>query len=121
MKPRILVIGADTTLINSRASILNKSYETITAHPNATMEHLHAQHYDLLLVCHSMPYEEASSLIHQAHAEYPHLCIVRLLAPGAPPVSKPIAHAVVTVDYNPEVWLRVVEKLLAPDHKAAFS
>ena len=121
MIAKVLTVGLDQILIDSRASILSSRYETATARPEETLSCLKSQSYDLLLVCHSIPQDEASALIRSAHEAFPHLCIVRLLTLGQALITKPIAHKLVTVDFRPELWMKAVDDLLAPGTLAAFS
>ena len=112
MTHKILTIGKDAVLLRTRASILANRYESEIEDPSRALERLRQEHFDLLLVCYSTPFDEASDLICAAHEEFPHLCIVRLLSVSSPFVAKPVAHRVVTVDYNPRQWLGAVDELL---------
>ena len=120
MPAKVLTIGLDRTLVESRASILGARYLTAVARPEETMALLRSEPIDLLLVCYSIPQEEASAIIRTAHDEFPHLCIVRLLAVDAQPIKKPVAHKLITVDFRPEIWLKAVDDLLTPGVRAAF-
>jgi hypothetical protein len=120
MNSNILTIGSDETLVQSRADILSRNYSVSKAKPVAALERLRSQHFDLLLVCHSTPFEDANFLVKKAHQEFPHLCIVRLLTPDSPPIPLPTAHKLITVDFHPEVWLRAVDELLTPGYPAQF-
>jgi DNA-binding NarL/FixJ family response regulator len=120
MPRKILTIGTDLTLVQSRASILGTRYRTVVARPDETMTLLRSEPIDLLLVCYSIPQEEASAIIRTAHQEFPHLFIVRLLTVGHEHIKKPVAHKLVTVNYRPEVWLKAVDELLTPGSRTAF-
>ena len=117
---KILTTGADRALLSSRASILDRKYEAKVVDPRNALAELHQEDYDLLLVCYSIPADEASRLIAAAHEEFPELCIVRLLSQSSPLPQHPIAHRTVTVDFTPTVWMNAVDELLAPGTVAAF-
>jgi DNA-binding NarL/FixJ family response regulator len=121
MKEKILTIGTDQVLVDSRVMILRRDYEVTMAHPEETLARLRAEHFDLLLVCYSIPFEKGTALIRAAHEEFPKLCIVRLLSADSPPIAKPIAHRLVTVDFRPEVWMAAVNQLLAETRSHAQS
>ena len=111
---KLLTIGSDIPLLETRASILSLKYKTeLETYENA-LKRLRQEHFDLLMVCYSTPADRASIIINTAHAEFPHLCIVRLLSADSPPIDDPVAHRVVTIDYHPETWMRVVDELLTP-------
>ena len=120
MNKKILTTGADRALLSSRASILDRKYEARVVDPRDVIAELRQEHYDLLLVCCSIPADEASVLIAAAHEEFPNLCIIRLLSQSSPIPQHPIAHRIVTVDFNPATWMNAVDDLLASDTGAAF-
>jgi CheY-like chemotaxis protein len=117
---RVLIVGVDEMLVETRARILEARYETAIVKPDQTLECLRGRVFDLLLVCCSTPHAQGTTLIRAAHSEFPHLCIVRLLSMDSPPVTRPIAHKLITVDYRPEIWVKAVDELLAPDALASF-
>ena len=112
MRKKVLTIGTDEVLLQSRFFILKRRYDTVLAPPREALTRLRAETFDLLLVCYSTPIEEASSLIKAAHDEFPSLCLVRLLAVNQAPIEKPIAHRTVVVEYRPESWIGAVDELL---------
>ena len=114
MSAKILTTGLDETLVASRTAILSRQYETSTAKPDSVLGTLRSEHFDLLLVCYSTPHEQGTTIIRKAHEEFPHLCIVRLLAADSPRIDQPIAHKLVTVDYKPQSWIQAVDELLHP-------
>ena len=122
MKERILIAGSDEVLVATRADLLrSSSYSVSTCQPEATIDGLQSEPFHLLLVCCSIPFEDASTVIRKAHEDFAHLCIVRLLSSDHPALSHPVAHAVVVIDYNPKSWLKEVDRLLIPERKAAFA
>ena len=111
---KLLTIGSDIPLLETRALILSLKYKTeLETYENA-LKRLRQEHFDLLMVCYSTPQDHASIIINAAHAEFPHLCIVRLLSAESLPIDDPVAHRVVTIDYHPETWMRVIDELLTP-------
>ena len=120
MNKKILTTGSNRTLLISRASILDRKYEADVVAPCGVIAALRQEHYDLLLVCYSVPADEASAIIQTAHEEFPKLCIVRLLSQSSPIPQHPTAHRLVTIDYTPTVWMNAVDELLAPGMKADF-
>ncbi len=112
MKPRVLTVGLDEALIESRAAILRSRYEAVITKPAEALEKLRKEHYDLLLVCYSTPHEEATVLIRKAREEFSSLCIVRLLSHDSPHIEKPVAHRVVMIDFRPQSWMKAVDELL---------
>jgi CheY-like chemotaxis protein len=112
MKARILTVGLDEPLVETRAAILRSRYEAVTTTPGEALEKLRGEHYDLVLVCHSTPHEQGTALIHQAREEFPALPIVRLLLNDSPHIAKPVANILVMVDYRPQTWMKAVDELL---------
>ena len=100
MKERILIAGSDEVLVKTRSDLLSSSYSVSTCRPKATLNCLRSEQFELLLVYCSTPFEIASTIIHKAHEEFMHLCIVRLLSIDHPALSRPIAHAVIVIDYD---------------------
>ena len=112
MRAKILTTGLDETLVASRTAILSRQYGTATAKPESVLVTLRSEHFDLLLVCYSTPHEQGTTIIRKAHEEFPHLCIVRLLAADSPHIDQPIAHKLIVVDYRPQSWMQAVDELL---------
>jgi hypothetical protein len=112
MTPRILAVGTDEVLVQSRARILEIQYQTETCRLDECLPTLRNGNFHLLLVCSSIPPEAAYSLVQQVHLRYPSLYIVRLLAPDAPLVERQIAHKLITIDFHPEQWMKAVDQLL---------
>jgi hypothetical protein len=115
MTSRILAVGSDDLLVKSRASILNSRYKADTCRPEDCLQKLTSAPFDLLLVCSSIHFDSAYSLVRQVHRQFPHIYIVRLLAPDSPRVEHPIAHKLITIDFRPELWMKAVDQLLQPD------
>ena len=111
-KFNVLAIGDDEALLTSRVAILRRDYQASFTGTRNTMQRLQAEHFDLLLVCHSIPFEQANALIQSAHEAFPRLCIVRLRTLDTPPILKPVAHAIVTIDHRPMTWMKAVNRLL---------
>ncbi len=118
----VLIVGMDLTLLTARKLILSRSYAVVGALPGQALDLLQDEHFDLLLVCFSIPQEEASAFIQEAHRNSPHMCIVRLLSDASQWIDHPTAHRLIVVDDSgPEVWLRAVDELLSPGTCAPFS
>jgi hypothetical protein len=73
---------------------------------------LRLAHFDLVLICCSTPFDQASSIIRQAHAEFPDLPIVRLLLEGSPVLKTSVANAVLTEGKDSRPWIHAVDYLL---------
>ena len=112
MRAKVLIVGTDLPLLESRYLILRKQYDVAVARPDTALEHLRTDKFDLLLVCQSTPREQASSMIRAVHEEFRHVWLVRLLAVDEDPIEKPVAHKIFTVNYRPEVWVEAVNNLL---------
>lgn len=112
MKAKILTVGLEKALVETRAAILGSRYEAVITTPAEALEKLRREHYDLLLVCYSTPHEQGTALIHKAREEFPTLLIVRLLSYDSPRIEKPVADKLVKVDYTPESWIRAIDELL---------
>ena len=121
MKERILIAGSDEVLVETRAAILRPNYSVSTCKPEATIDCLQSQPFQLLLVCCSTPFETASAIIRKAHDDFAYLCIVRLLSIDHPVLSHPVAHATVVIDFNPRRWLNEIDRLLILEGKAVFA
>lgn len=120
MTKKVLSIGKDPLLVETRAKILSSRYLSEVEDPSKALTRLKQDHFDLLLVCYSTPEDEASEIVRSAHEEFPHLCIVRLLSVGSPPIEAPVAHRIVTVDCHPQRWISAVEELLENRKQAPF-
>jgi CheY-like chemotaxis protein len=112
MKPRILTVGMDEPLVETRSAILRSRYEAAASTPVAALEKLRKGRYDLLLVCYSTPHEQGTALIHKARAEFPSLRIVRLLSLESPHIEKSVADKLVVVDYRAQMWVQAIDELL---------
>lgn len=118
----VLTIGTDLTLLEARRLVLSRKYTAVSGLPGQALDLLRQEHFDLLLVCYSSPQEEASIVIQEAHSEFPHLCIVRLLSVASQWIDHPTAHRLIVVDSRgPEIWLSAVDELLNPGTCAPFS
>jgi DNA-binding NarL/FixJ family response regulator len=121
MKPRVLTVGMDEVLVETRTSILSIRYEAAASTPAAALEKLRKEHYDLLLVCYSTPHEQGTALIHKVREEFPSLPIVRLLSHESPHIEKPVADKLVIVDFRAQTWVRAIDELLTLTHQSSLS
>lgn len=120
MAQRILIVGTDETLVKTRALVLNSRYETESTDPKSMNGRLREGSFNLLLVCYSVEPEVADKLIFEAHKQYPHLCIVRLLTAWGQQPENPHAHAVIRVTFEPRAWADEIDRLLAQGVTQAF-
>ena len=114
MKARILTAGSDEYLVDTRVLILARSYEAAGCPPEKVVELLRRQHFDLLLVCHSISHEDGTRLIAKVHEQFPSLLVLRIISELSPPIARPISTKVVLADFRPEVWIRAVDEMLSP-------
>ena len=121
MKPKVLTVGTDVMLVETRTAILRSRYESATSTPAAALEKLRKDRYDLLLVCYSTQHEEGTALIYKAREEFPSLPIVRLLSFESPHIEKQVADRLVVVDYRARVWMQAIDELLAPTNQSSSS
>jgi DNA-binding NtrC family response regulator len=84
---RILSIGYDQNLLHTRALILEaRGHEVTTAiGMKESLELCRADRYDLVIIGHSMPPQERSTLIHETRARA--MPVLVLLRAYDPPVS----------------------------------
>lgn len=120
MAHRILIVGADDVLVQTRALVLSSRYETESVDPQGLMNRLQEDQFNLLLVCYSTETETADKLIFQAHKHYPRLCIVRLLAAWGPEPRNPHAHSVIRITFEPHAWLDEIDRLLEKNKAQPF-
>jgi DNA-binding NarL/FixJ family response regulator len=114
MKQRVLIIGWDEILVQTRVDLLGTRYEAVAAKPDQAVRLLSEPGYDLLLVCSSVPNDEAEILTREAHQTFPQLLIVRLTSFDTPFTEKLFAHEVLPLDFRPDVWMNAIGKLLTP-------
>ena len=111
---KIIVIGADESLVRSRAMVLrSRNYETTVGLELDALDLLQGGDYDLLLTCSSMSVERASELIRDAKRQAPKMCVVRLINPDeVHRIGEKVADEVVETDYHPMTWVKAVDRLL---------
>lgn len=112
MLSSILIVGTDNLLLRIKSETLKHDYETTCVAPGEALKKLRLGHFDLVLVCCSTPFEQASSIIRQAHAEFPDLPIVRLMLEGSPVLKTSVANAIVTEGKDSRPWIHAVDYLL---------
>jgi DNA-binding response OmpR family regulator len=112
MLSSILIVGTDNLLLRIKSETLKHDYETKCVAPGEALKKLRLGHFDLVLICCSTPFEQASSIIREAHAEFPNLPIVRLMLEGSPVLKTSVANAIVTEGKDSRPWIHAVDYLL---------
>ena len=115
MKHRVVVIGTDVRLVESRAMVLRSRNYNTACGPESEASHLLESHPAILLLCSSLSAESAEELTRRGRLQSPGIRIVRLEAdhePGSPITD---ADAVVKVDYTPMTWISVIDRLLSSE------
>lgn len=65
---RILSIGEDALLLQSRQMLLRSSgYEVVTIHSHALLEEYLVESIQVVLLCHTIPQEQVRNLVHRLH------------------------------------------------------
>ena len=113
MRHRVLSLSLNAGLLETRSAILTRLYEVANAdHQEQALTFLRSQQFHLILVCYTLGLYEAGSFIKRLKAEFPKLCVVRLLLPGSPEIASASADAIVLTNFDPELWLKELERLL---------
>jgi hypothetical protein len=81
MKARILVVGEDLPLLESRALLL-KDWETSIANSFAAKAEVKAQHFDMILLCHTVAEQNARDLIQAASLSGSSPVVLAIRLPG---------------------------------------
>ncbi len=112
MGSRVLVVGNQEMLLATRKDIVERTHEAVSASPDQTLSLLHAQCFDLILLCHSVRGSQAKDLIEAVHKQHPLIIIVRLSPIGFPDISLPLVDRVVVAKSNPREWMAVISDFL---------
>lgn len=111
MESRILLIGKDDRLQDTRAAILNQRWVAFPASPNDAMRSLEAEQPDLLILCHTLSPDQALDLVRACREKFPEVRILALEArSGSARALK--ADAVVETALGPQSMLSATEVLL---------
>jgi DNA-binding response OmpR family regulator len=111
MESRILLVGNDDKLQETRALILNQRWSTFLARPNDAMRSLEAEQPDLVILCHTLCRDEAQALVRACRDKFHEARILALEARiGSARELK--ADAVVETMLGPQPMLSAIEVLL---------
>ena len=77
---RILLVGNDDRLQETRALILNQRWSTFLARPNDATRSLEAERPDLLILCHTLCRDEAQAVVRACRDKFPETRILALEA-----------------------------------------
>jgi hypothetical protein len=81
MKARILIVGEDIGLLESRGYLL-KDWETVTANSSQAKAGVGAEDFDLILLCHTVTEKNARDLIQFAALSQSRPLILAISYPG---------------------------------------
>lgn len=81
MKARILLIGEDEALLQTRAKLL-ADWETVTVNSTRAITALETQHFDLVVIGHSVPENSAIAVISAAGRLVKPVAILAIRLPG---------------------------------------
>lgn len=110
---RILIVGDDTDVVRASVRLLQIRYEVSMSSTLNLMKRISEVHYELLILCHTIPLPKAASLIQDVSEKCPWLGIVWLaqwqtIAPGR---SESKIICIDGVVQPP--WLEAVDKMAA--------
>jgi DNA-binding response OmpR family regulator len=81
VKARILIVGEDLALLETRALLL-RDWETLTANSSQAKTNVEAQNFDLILLCHTVTEKNARALIQAAALSQSRPLILAISYPG---------------------------------------
>jgi CheY-like chemotaxis protein len=111
MRRRILVIGQDKSLLQTRVHILNRRYTALGAVPGAALTWLKNAPFDAVVICCSLSREDAASVVRDVRNEFPSMPILALeLSYGHRAHLGATATAETTE--GPEVWMNALDAML---------
>ena len=117
MKPRILSISYDQSLLLTRDLMLKQAgYEVVSCEGFAdAIEHCQG-HFDLIIMGHSIPQKDKRAIVLELHARGCDAPLLSLIRPG----ERPISEAGDTVDpFSPELLLQKVGNMLVQSEPKA--
>ena len=130
MQSRVLQIGKDELLLQTRAAILQHSGFTVenclvTNRPDSAhfcieryFDHANAEvdgnesHFDAVILCHTLDRERAVAIASEARREEPRLKVIVLEALDGPPVPAHLYDVSVSCKYGPATMVDVVTSVL---------
>lgn len=129
MQPRVLQIGGDEMLLQTRGAILRHAGFTVescfvTNRPDSAhicleryFEHLETEapengsHFQAVILCHTLDKERATTIATEARREEPGIKIVILEAMDGPRLPANLYDVSVSCKYGPATMVRVVKAL----------
>ena len=114
MTRKVIVIGSDAHLIESRALVLrSRNYQTICGQEKDAASLIQSERFDLLLLCSSLSSGSATAVSQTFKQHAPKTPILQLVASDPADSVPDVADDVVTIDYRPLTWLSAVDRLLS--------
>ena len=112
MTARILSVGDDEDLLSTRLAVLQTRWSAKSTDCAGALKFLQSEAFDLLLLCHSIPEEEAKSLVQAVRKNFPAARILALeTSPGSANSLGACATAVTA--HGPSSMLDKIAALLA--------
>jgi CheY-like chemotaxis protein len=89
--PTILTVGQDETLLNTRAAIFRKMQaDVVAANLGQAMHILEVDHFDLIVLCHTLSTSEMINISDLAHDRNPATRVLKIIATASPADSKTV-------------------------------
>lgn len=111
--PRVLVISRDEMLLRTRLMILGAFFTVQGAGRfNEARAFLAAKNFDLIILCHSLTYDECERLAMMAHGKSPRPLILAMGASSRGNMIKPWADRQLGVDAGPYGLLKKCAEML---------
>jgi hypothetical protein len=115
--PRILVVGEYWSLLKSAADVLKKTDTEVRYCFPSQLAGQWTNHFDLLVLCHTVSSAEAASIASDARWRWPDIRILQLLRfDFGSPVVPPFADAA-AISGSPQAFVATAMKLLDSDYK----
>ena len=74
----ILHVGSDNSLLAARTASLQKQWTVTSVHHDSAMQELLRRRFNLVLICYSIPGDEADELENEIGQLFPELPVIRL-------------------------------------------
>lgn len=111
MKRRILAVGHDQLLLSTRVSVLNARWFAKAASPREALDALRAESFDVMVLCHSIPIRETTSLVKTVRKNFPNVRVLALETSAGSAAHLDVGATAVTTN-GPSQMLDEIEKLL---------
>ena len=112
MSARVLIVGNEDTLLATRKMIVQRHFEAVSSHPDQALDLLGSQHFDLVLLCHSVRPVQSRELIKVIHRTQPLAGVVLIARLDTPHREYSIVDRVVESNSAPRDWVDAIKKLL---------